>query len=266
MISQDARRLPAVALEELRRRAVAAVHAGGSRAEVARQFGVSRRTVGSWVLSFRDNGEDAFRARPRGRRPGEQLALSVPEQEATVKTIVSGMPEDVGLPYWVWTKPAIAELVNREFRVTLSTKTVGQYLIRWGLIPAVNLLELLRENEVVGRCRTVAPGRAAEVVWLARTRPLDVFGEVGVLLAMGNRGTLYFDVRPDPIDADHIADFLHRLTAQTGRALEVILCRGPVHQSEAVRTWPEDLAERLLACRRPGSPVTSSFRRGAEPD
>jgi transposase len=245
MISQDARRLPAVALEELRRRAVAAVHAGGSRAEVARLFGVSRRTVGSWVLSFRDNGEDAFRARPRGRRPGEQLALSVSEQEATVKTIFSGMPEDVGLPYWVWTKPAIAEFVNREYRVTLSTTTVGQYLIRWDLIPAVNLLELLRENEVVGRCRTVAPGRAVDVVWLARTRPL--FGEVSVLLAVGNRGTLYFDVLPDPFGADQIADFLHRLTAQTGRALEAILCRGPVRESEAVRTWPEDLAERLLS-------------------
>jgi transposase len=247
MISQDARRLPPAALEELRRRAVAAVHAGGSHAEVARLFGVSRRTVGSWVLSFRDNGEEAFRARPRGRRPGEQLALSLSEQEATVKAIFSGMPESIGLPYRVWTKPAIAEFVNREFRVTLSATTVGQYLIRWGLIPAVNLLELLRENEVVGRYRTAAPGRAADVMWLARTRSPDVFGEVSVLLAVGNRGTLYFDVRPDPFDADQIADFLGRLTAQTRRELDVILCRGPVRHSEAVWPWPRDLAERLPA-------------------
>jgi transposase len=238
MISQDARRLPAVALEELRRRAVAAVEAGESRAEVARLLGVSRRTVGSWVLSYRDSGEDAFQSRPRGRRAGEQLALSVSEQEATVKTIVSGGPEDAGLPYLVWAKPAIAEFVNREFRVTLSAKTVGLYLIRWGLIPSANLLELLRGHGVLGRFRTAAPGRTADVMWLAWTRPL----EVNMLLAMGNRGTLYFDARPEPFDADQIADFVHRLAAQTGRALDVVLCRWPVRQFE---TWPDDLGDRL---------------------
>lgn len=247
MISQDARSLPAAALEELRRRAVAAVEAGGSRVEVARLFGVSRRTVGSWVLAYRDNGEDAFRSRPRGRRSGEQLALSVSEQETTIKTIVSGRPKDAGLAYQVWAKPAIAEFVNREFRVTLSTKTVGRYLIRWGLVPSENLLELLRGHDVLGSFRTPGPGQAADTVWLASTRPPDGFGDINTLLAMSNRGTLYFDAKPEPFDADQIADFLRRLVTQTGHALDVVLCQWPGRQRSAVRNWPNDLEDRLLA-------------------
>ena len=96
--SGDARSLPAEALEVLRRRAVAAVEAGMSRTEVARAFGVSRKTVGAWVQAYRAAGDDALRPKPRGRRPGEQLALSPPRQAATLEAIIAGSPETHGLP------------------------------------------------------------------------------------------------------------------------------------------------------------------------
>lgn len=76
MATEDARSLSAEALEALRRRAVAAVKAGVTRAEVARLFGVSRKTVGAWVAAYQKDGDDAFRPKRRGRRPGEQFALS----------------------------------------------------------------------------------------------------------------------------------------------------------------------------------------------
>jgi transposase len=252
MISRDARRLPAAALEDLRRRAVAAVEAGVSRTEVARLFGVSRQTVGAWVLSYRDNGEEAFRPRQRGRRPGEQLALSDSQQTVVVKTIVTGSPEDVGLPYWVWTRPAVAELINREFRVTLSVKTVSRYLLRWGLIPGTNPLELVRGGKI-----TTGTERSdrAEVVWLMWTSPhsplesgyaaaglgegiapsfFEQFREVNVLLATGNTGMLYFDARLEPFDAGHAGGFLRRLAAQIGRAVDVVVCRWPIDHVDAV--------------------------------
>src|SRR5207248_6829084 len=111
--TRDARSLSAEALETLRRRAVAAVEAGESQSEVARLFGVSRKTVGAWVLAYQKEGDDALRPKTRGRRPGEQLALSPAQQAWTVKTIVSGPPDRAGMPHLLWTRQAIAELVNR---------------------------------------------------------------------------------------------------------------------------------------------------------
>src|ERR1700738_690593 len=103
MISRDTRSLPAAALEDLRRRAVAAVESGRSQVEVARLLGVSRKTVGVWVRAYRSSGEAAFPPQRRGRRPGEQLALSFPQQRWVVKTLVTGSPDEVGLRYRLWT-------------------------------------------------------------------------------------------------------------------------------------------------------------------
>ena len=228
MVRRDARRLPEAALEDLRRRAVAAVESGRSRSEVASLFGVSLKTVGTWVTAYRDLGEDAFRPRTRGRRPGEQLALS-PGQQAAVREAATGRdPEELALPYRVWTRQAIAELVNREFRITLSLKTVSGYLSRLGLRPGPNLLEALRGRGVAGF-------RAAEVVWLTWHRSPE---DVDVLLAACNRGSLYFDVRTTPFDAAAVTGFLRRLADQLGHPITVVVRAWPASCAGLVRSWP----------------------------
>ncbi|WP_244170451.1 helix-turn-helix domain-containing protein [Amycolatopsis tolypomycina] len=225
MVRRDARRLPGAALEDLRRRAVAAVESGRSRSEVARLFGVSRKTVGTWVNAYRDLGEDAFRPRTRGRRPGEQLALS-PEQQAVVLESVTGRtPEELGLPYRVWTRQAIAELVNREFRITLSLKTVSGYLARWGVLP----------GPPVPR-GSVPPGhRPAEGVRLTWHR--TPAGQE-VLLAVCYRGSVFFDLRTVPFEAAALTDFLGRLADQLDRPITVVVRHWPAAHTGRVRAWP----------------------------
>jgi transposase len=270
MATRDARSLSTDALEALRRRAVAAVEAGASRAEVARLFGVSRKTVGAWVLAYRQQGDDAFRPKTRGRRPGEQLALSPARQAWTVQTIIAGPPDNHGMPHRLWTRQAIAELVNREFRILLSPTTVAQYLVRWGLIEEPRVLEMMR-----GRVTSVVPSQRstravgdpwlpdAEVVWVAWTKPhapmeqkrqpgqnlmsgfRNYFGDVNVLLAMSNRGVVYFQAGLGPFGAAQAGDFLNRLMTQLGRGLNVIVCRWPLPHYEILRSWPEEHADKI---------------------
>ncbi|RSM50777.1 helix-turn-helix domain-containing protein [Amycolatopsis balhimycina DSM 5908] len=229
MVRRDARRLPEAALEDLRRRAVAAVESGRSRSDVARLFGVSRKTVGNWVTAYRDLGEDAFRPRTRGRRPGEQLALAPGQQAAVLEAVTGRIPEELELPYRVWTRQAVAELVNREFRITLSLKTVSGYLARWGLLPApANVLEALRGSGPAGH-------RSAEGVWLTWHRTP---AGLDVLLAACYRGSLYFDVRTAPFEAAAVTDFLRRLADQLDRPIGVVVRRWPAGQTGLVRTWP----------------------------
>src|SRR5690348_3253798 len=117
MSPQDARKLPPDALEALRRRAIAAVESGVSRAEVARLFGVSRQTISTWHREYRNRGEEALQSRRRGRRRGEQLALSYAQQLWTIRIVTTCGPEAVGLGYWLWTNQALVELVNSRFRI-----------------------------------------------------------------------------------------------------------------------------------------------------
>lgn len=272
MATRDARSLSSEALEALRRRAVAAVESGVSRSEVARLFGVSRKTVGAWVIAYRQVGDEAFRPKTRGRRPGEQLALSPAQQAWTVKAIVAGTPDRHGMPHRLWTRQAIAELVNREFRIMLSPATVSQYLVRWGLIEEPHLLEMMRARvtSVVPRQR-VTPGRDewisdGEVLWMAWTRPHEpaesrrgsggarrnllsgfrnYFGDVNVLLAMSNRGVVYFQAGLGSFNALQAMDFLNRLMDQLGRGLNVIVCRWPLQHYDLLRSWPEESTNKV---------------------
>jgi transposase len=270
MTTHDARSLSADALEVLRRRAVAAVESGVSRSEVAKLFGVSRKAVGAWVLAYRQDGDDAFAPKTRGRRPGEQLALTPMQQAWTVKSIIAGMPDQHGLDHPLWTRQAVADLVMREYDILLSPGTIAHYLIRWGLIDEPRLVEMTRR-----RVATVVPRQRdtpdtpqewlpdAEALWIAWTRPhtppdlshgpiapgqnllsgfRNYYGDVNVLLAMSSRGVVYFQAGLGPFDAEQAADFLRRLMARLGRRLNVIVCRWPAQHHEMVRPWPDQHA------------------------
>lgn len=270
MALRDARSLSPEALEELRRRAVGAVESGVSQAEVARLLGVSRKTVGAWVRAYRRMGEKSFRPKARGRRPGEQLALSPAQQAWTIRTIIAGSPGEHGLPHALWSRQAVAELVNREYRILLSPATVAQYLARWGLIDEPYLKELMRARvtAVVPRQREVAAEDEewipeAEVVWVAWTRPhappdrkgtgkknlltgfRNHFGDVNVLQAISHRGVVFFQVRVGPFDPAQTERFLVRLMDQFERPLNVIICRWPSEHHGILRTWPPRHARRI---------------------
>lgn len=267
---RDARSLSADALEALRRRAVAAVEAGVTRAEVARLFGVSRKTVGAWVAAYQREGDDAFRPRRRGRRPGEQFALSSAQQAWVVRTIVAGLPEQCGLPQRLWTRQAIAALVRREYGILISSPTVSQYLTRWGLVEERRLLETRRGRVLSGRPLEPRPGNEwlpdAEVLWLAWTLPhtpagprpglvggrqnlltgfRDYFGDVNLLLALSHRGMVYFQARRGAFDAQQANEFLTRLTDEFSRGLNIIVCEWPAQYDEMLRAWPEPRPGRL---------------------
>ncbi|MEQ0559587.1 helix-turn-helix domain-containing protein [Amycolatopsis sp. NEAU-NG30] len=270
MTDRDARSLSADALEALRRRAVAAVEAGVTRAEVARLFGVSRKTVGAWVAAYQRQGDEAFRPRRRGRRPGEQFALTAGQQAWLVRTIVSGLPEQCGLPHRLWTRQAISELVRREFGIVISSPTVSQYLTRWGLVEEHRLLDMRRGRVLSGRPREPRPGNEwlpdAEVLWLAWTRPhtpsaprrgpvrdrqnlltgfRDYYGDVNLLLALSHRGMVFFQARQGAFDMPQANEFLTRLTGQFNRGLNIVVCEWPAEHDGMLRTWPEPRPGRL---------------------
>lgn len=271
--ARDARSLSADALEALRRRAVAAVLSGASQTEVARLFGVSRKTVGTWVSAYQRDGEDSFRPKRRGRRPGEQMALSPAQQAWLIRTIVDGPPERLGLAHRLWTGQAIVELVNREFRIQLSPATVLKYLERWGLVDERRRAERGRGGAVVPASRRGlhdADGSEwmpnGETLRLAWTRPhapaypyrgpvvtrenllsgfRDYFGDVNVLIALSNRGAVYFLARQGPFDAKQTNEFLERLLEQLDRVLNIIVYEWPLRHYDLVRGWPRLYAGRV---------------------
>src|SRR4051812_50059691 len=68
----------------------------------------------------------------RGRRPGEQKALSAVQEEGLRCLIARGCPDQYGLSFALWTRHAVRALIARETGVWLSLSVVGDYLRGWG--------------------------------------------------------------------------------------------------------------------------------------
>ena len=113
-IERDFRTLAPAAQAELRRIAVAMVKAGKTRIEAAASVGVNRRFVGQWVKAAARCGEAGLASRRRGRRPGEQKALSAAQEEGLRYLIARGCPDRYGLSFALWTRPAVRALIVRE--------------------------------------------------------------------------------------------------------------------------------------------------------
>ena len=156
VIKRDFRTLAPATQAELRRVAVAMVRAGKTRIEAAETVGVNRRFVGQWVKMAAQDGEAALAGRRRGRRPGEQKALSAGQEEGLRYLITRGCPDQFGLSFALWTRQAVRALIARETGVWLTLSVVGRYLRGWGFTAQ----RPVRRGGLDGRASGPPPGRA----------------------------------------------------------------------------------------------------------
>ena len=110
MADGDTRSLPAAAQAALRSRAVQAVLEGMTQAEAARVFGVHHNAVYRWIKRYREGGFQGLAEQRRGRRPGEQAALTEPQQQELIALVRESTPDQLGLAS---ARPAGARSVPR---------------------------------------------------------------------------------------------------------------------------------------------------------
>ena len=133
-MKKDARKLEPSAQEDLRRRVVAAVMGGMKQNLAAEAFGIARKTVWQWMVAYRSGGEKALAARKRG--PKGECGKLLGWQAATICNLIRDRhPEQMKLPFVLWTSEAVRGLIKRKFGVEPSARSVRRYLRRWGFTP-----------------------------------------------------------------------------------------------------------------------------------
>ena len=134
MSIQDARVLSPEAQEDLRCRVVRAVEEHGiSQAEAVRTFGVSRTAVHNWRKAYRTGGKAALKSKRRGRPRRSRLAGH--QAATTVRIVQDGCPDQMKMPFALWTRDAVRELIADRCGIKLSVWTVGRLLKKWGFTP-----------------------------------------------------------------------------------------------------------------------------------
>lgn len=280
MLQQDFRALTGAAQETIRRNAVAAVQSGMAIVEAARVFGITRQAISSWLTIYATQGRSGLKAKKRGRPKGGQL---LGWQAAQIsRDIMDRCPDQLKLPYYLWTREAVGQLIQQRFGIQLSVWTVGRYLARWGFTsqkPVRRAFEQDREEvkrwleERYPRIRAQAKLDGAEIYWgdemglrsdHAAGRSFSKRGKTPVVTGTGkrfgcsmisaitNRGRLYFMVFKTRFVASVFVGFLRRLCRQIRRPIYLIVDSHPVHRSLSVRKEVEGLRSTLKLFLLPG--------------
>lgn len=131
----DARKLPSSAVEEKRRQAVKLRKKGMTRAQIGEIVGVHADTVGRWLKAYESRGAEALKLKVRGRREGSGRRLDPDQEREIQKLLLDKTPDQLKMPYALWTRESVRELVKERLGIVLPIRTVGHYLKRWGMTP-----------------------------------------------------------------------------------------------------------------------------------
>jgi transposase len=280
-MNHDARMLDPKAKEALRMRvAHAVVDDGMTQAEAVRTFHVGRTSVHNWTRAYKQGGDAALRTRRMGRPrrstlPGHQAA-------AVVNHITDRTPDQLKLPFVLWTREAVQQLIADRFDVHVSLSTVGRWLRRWGFTPQKPVRRAYEQDpqaverwlkQTYPKIRARAKREKAEIHWedetglrsdhqtgtsyapRGRTPAIAGTGQrfgCNMISTITNHGTLRFMVFKRRFTADVMIGFLRRLVRQADRKLFVILDGHPVHRSKKVKTWVAEHRDQIELFQLPG--------------
>jgi transposase len=219
-----------------------------------------------------------LKARKRGPKGG--LALAGHQAATVVRLIEDRCPDQLRLPFALWTREAVGELIQERYGIELSVWTVGRYLRHWGFTPQKPVRRAYeRDPEAVQRwldqeypaIHRQAKAQGAEIYWgdemglrsdhqagtsygrRGQTPQIPGTGKrfgCNMMSAITNRGRLAFMVFKGRFTTPVMILFLARLARHAGRKVFLILDGHPVHRSKAVARWlaqhPEQMDMFLL--------------------
>lgn len=288
MKRMDARRLSPDAQEDLRRRVVYAVREDGmSEAQAARTFGVCRQSVAAWAGRVESDGVRALAARRRGPKPGGNKLGDAATERAIVRSIRKGCPDQMLLPFALWSRAAVIALIRKRSGRAVSLSTAGRYLRRWNMTPQKPMRRAYERNPAAVKAwlkeqypaiQKRAQEENALILWgdemglrsddsvgrsyapRGKTPVINATGQrfgCNMISAISNLGQLWFMVFAGRLDAKLFIEFLARLLrVSKDRKLFLIVDSHPAHKAAKVKRWlgekPGERSNRLELFFLPG--------------
>lgn len=269
----DMRKLTREARYERRVQVIRLRKAGRTYDEIATLTGLSRTGVFDICKRHATSGSSALHDAAGGRKLGEQRLLS-PAQEALVqKLIADKTPDQLKMPYALWSRAAVAELIEQRFGLKLKVRTMGMYLQRWGLTPQKPMRKAYEQSPAAVKkwldedypaLAQRARAEGAEIHWGDESglRSDDVRGRsyaprgetpvvrvpnkrhgLSIISTVTNKGQMRWRIFDGALNSTILIDFFKRLIKGQKKKVFLILDNLRVHHSKPVKHWLAQHAE-----------------------
>lgn len=248
---------------------------GKTHVEIAQITGYTRSYVTTMLKRMAD-APQMLDGMSRGGRPqGSLRALSGKEERRAQHLICGKCPDQLSMPFALWTRGAIRELIRREFGIRLSIRGVGEYVARWGYTPQKAARRAYERDDAAvkdwltieyPKIRARAKREKAEICWgdetgirsdESRHRGYAPPGQtpiikiparrrsLSMIAAVTNQGKVRFMIYPGGLSPERLIVFMQRLIKDTRRKVFLVFDNLNVHKAKPVREWLEEQRSRI---------------------
>ena len=263
----DARKLSTDAQQQLRYQVIRLRKQGRKHAEISAITGVSRPTCSTWWALYKNEGKKVLKIKKRGRPTGSCRKLNEDQEKEIKKTIRDKCPDQLKLPFALWTRIAVQQLIRKLWGIEVPIRTIGDYLNRWDFTPQKPLKRAYEQNPKAVKkwledeypaIQQKAKKEDAEIQWgdetglcndsyhgrsyapRGKTPAIRLSAKckrVNLISSITNQGKVRFMIYNTPMNADTFINFMKRLIKDTDRKIFLILDNLKVHHSYKARDW-----------------------------
>jgi transposase len=269
MLKIDARKRSTDVQQHNREQAIRLYLDGMSRQEIARIIAVHYTTVNDWIRRYKKGGIDALQIGTRGRRRGDGRILTAAQEQRLKEIVVGKSPEQMHLPFALWSSSAIRALILDQWRIELPQRTISAYMRRWGYTPQKAAKRAYERSDKATRqwlaetypyLKKRAAWHGGEIFWGDETGITNQCQHVrgyaprgqtpivktqakrfrtNLISAVNNQGKLRFMIYQETMTAKVLIRFMKRLIKDAGRKVFLILDNLRVHHANIVKAWLE---------------------------
>lgn len=258
-----------------RKQAIKLIKSGRKKGEVAEIIGVRNASITEWWKNYKENGVKGLSSKKRGVKSDDKKLLSNKQEQEIQKMIIDTMPDQLKLVYALWTRKAVKELVEREFKIVLAINTMGDYLRKWGFSPQKPKKRAYEQctkkvqkwlDEEYPAIQKRAKEENAEIQWGDETgvrnncqhgrsyapkgktptkKSMSKRFSLNMISTVTNQGKVQFMIYSENMNSDKFIEFLHQLIKNNEQKIFLILDNLRVHHSYIVKDWIVENKEKI---------------------
>ncbi|MDH3660792.1 MAG: IS630 family transposase [Alphaproteobacteria bacterium] len=271
----DARSLSTDAQQQLRYQAIRLREDCRTYDEIALVVGVHPSTISGWWQAYQKQGIAGIEIKKRGRRVGQGRRLDAKQEDQLRRLLIDKTPDQMKLPFALWTRRAVQDLVHRRWSIELPIRTVRDYLKRFGFTPQKPLKRAYEQNQKAvqrwldGEYPAIAKRakkKGAEIHWGDETglrndsqhgRSYALRGKtpaislsakrqrINLICSITNQGKVRFMTYQEKMHADILIRFMMRLIKDADQKIFLMLDNMRVHHSKKVKAWLTDHQDQI---------------------
>lgn len=270
--SSDGRKLDHHTLQVMRQQAVKAVREGATVASIAAAFGVSTRTVFSWLAQFAEGGQNSLLAKPI---PGRPPKINADEMRWIAQAVRDNSPQQFKFEFGLWTLSLISELIKRQFGKSLALASVSRVMKLLGFSVQKPLYQAWQqdsqlvhewETKTYPAIKAQARAQGATIYFadeagirsdyhtgtswapVGQTPVVEVTGRrfsFNMISAVSPGGEFRFMIHEGSVTATTFKQFLTRLMVGASKPIFLIVDGHPIHKSKLVKDYVASLNGQL---------------------